>query len=85
MENNNQNQEINETTTTGSVKVEVRIEATSTRSEASENGTLIPVSKNENNFTVNFELSSEKVKNIMKVIGEGVGDFVREKISEVGE
>lgn len=83
MENNQQ--EINETTTTGSVKVEVRIEATSTRSEASENGTLVPVSKDEKNFTVNFELSSEKVKSIMRMIGEAAGDLVKEKISKVGE
>ena len=84
MENNNQNQEINNTTTSGSVKVEIKIQSNSTRSEASENG-LIPVSKDEKDFTVNFELSSEKVKNIMKMVGEAAGDLVKEKISKVGE
>lgn len=83
MENNNQ--EINETTTTGKVKFEIKVQADSTRSEADENGNLIPGPKVEKNFTINFELTSEKVKSFMKMVGEAAGDLVKEKISKVGE
>ena len=85
MENNNKKQE--QTSTNTSVTIEVKMHEKRDRSELRETKkgditetNMVPVSHAENDFTFHVDLSVEKVKNILKIIGEGVGDFVKEKI-----
>ncbi len=81
-----QKQDQNETKTT--VSVEIKVHEKCERSERRETGSgddkkaeMVPVTHTEKDFTVNFELSAEKVKSFIKIIGEGVGDYVKEKIA----
>lgn len=80
----NKNQEESKTNT--SVKVDIKIHETRNRSERYEKKNeasepeMVPVSRQENDFTISFELTADKVKNFMKILGQGVGDYVSEKI-----
>ena len=85
MAENKKTQDQTENTT--NVTVEVKIHSSIKHNERCEKKNaeaepeLVPVSETEKDFTINFELSAEKVKNFMKIIGEGVGDYVKEKIA----
>jgi hypothetical protein len=87
MENNKKNNQ-EQTSTTTSMTIEVKMHEKRDRSELRETKkgditetNMVPVSHAENDFTFHVDLSAEKVKNLLKIIGEGVGDFVKEKIS----
>jgi hypothetical protein len=68
------------------IDVTVSIKKIENRSERREDdGELVPTSHIDSENTITFSLSADQVKNIVKAIGDGLGESVKEMFNKEGD